>query len=165
MSNPSPEVLDLMLPPSLVDNTVGKRPAHLGELMRIWVRPMTKFTQKKATPPQYSHTLCRIPLRDSALVSSWLEKTFIPFHFQEERKTCTCGFAQDRLRCPTDVGVKLLLTWIYRALRCLTCCHPRNNLNALIFHHKLQIILVMLTNLVNLGTPWEMSPWELRAVF
>ena len=164
MSNLSSEVLALMLPPSLINNTVDKRPAHLGELMRIWVRPMKKFTQKRQRLPNTLTHFAEFPCVIVRLFRpGW--RTFIPFHFQEERKTCTCGFAQDRLLCPTDVGVKLLLTWIYRALRCLTCCHPRNNLNALIFHHKSQIILVMLTNLVNLGTPWEMSPWELRAVF
>ena len=138
-SNPSPEVLDLMWPPSLSDNTEDKRRAHLGELMRFWVRPMKKFTKKKRQrlPKALTH-FAEFPCVTVRLFRpGW--RTFIPFHVHEERKTLHVwsAFAQDRLHCPTDVGVNLLLTWIYRALRCLTCCHPRNNLNSLIFHHKL----------------------------
>ena len=98
MSNPSPEVLDLMLPPSLIDNTVYKRPAHLGELMWFWVRPMIKFTKKRQRLP---NTLTHFAEFSCVTVRlfrpGW--RTFIPFHVQEERQTCMYGAHLLRTDC------------------------------------------------------------------
>ena len=84
-------------------NTVEKRAADLGDLMRLWMRNEKKVVEKKKAAPKLH---CRIPLRHNTFVPSWLEnENIIPFQDMQQNLHVRSAFAQLHYQTAVCVSV------------------------------------------------------------